>query len=90
MGLADATDLFEICIHQFFQDLEGVLNIADDILVFGRTEQEFNTNVIKFLDHCVDEDIHLNADKVRINTEYLSLVTFSPKKEFYQMNPRSS
>ena len=90
MGLADATDLFEICIHQILQDLEGVLNIADDILVFGRTEQEFNTNVIKFLDHCVDKDIHLNADKVRINTEYLSLVTFSPNKEFYQMNPRSS
>ena len=90
MALADTTDLFEICIHQLLQDLEGVLNIADDILVFGRTEQEFNTNVIMFLDHCVDEDIHLNADKVKINTEYLSLVTFSLKKEFYQMNPRSS
>ena len=69
MGLADATNLFEICIHQLLQDLEGVLNIADDILVFGRAEQEFNTNVIKFLDRCVDEDIHLNADKVRINTD---------------------
>ena len=69
MGLADATDLFEISICQLLQDLEGVLNIADDILVFGRTEQEFNTNVTKFLDCCVDEDIHLNADKVRINTD---------------------
>ena len=69
MGLADATDLFEICIHQLLEDLEGVLNIADDILVSGITEQEFNTNLIKFLDHCVDEDIHLNADKVRINTD---------------------
>ena len=78
MGLADATDLFEIYIHQLLQNLEGVLNIADDILLFGRTEQEFNTNVIKFLDHCVDEDIHLNADKVResTQTEYLSLVMF--------------
>ena len=25
--------------------------------------------MIKFLDCCVDEDIHLNADKVRINTD---------------------
>ena len=39
MGLADATDLFEICIHQLLQDLEGILNIVDDIIVFGRTEQ---------------------------------------------------
>ena len=91
MGLADATDLFEICIHQLLQDLEGVLNIADDILVFGRTEQEFNTNVIKFLDHCVDEDIHLNADKVRINTDRVPFFGHVLTKEgFYLMNPKLS
>ena len=64
MGLTDATDIFEICICQFLQDLQGVLNIADDILVFGRTREEFNSNVISFLDRCVKEDIHLNPDKV--------------------------
>ena len=53
MGLADATDIFEICICQLLQDLQGVLNIADDILVSGRTETEFNSNVISFLDRCV-------------------------------------
>ena len=41
MGLADATDIFELCIHQLLQDLQGVLNITDDILVFGRTKEEF-------------------------------------------------
>ena len=65
MGLADATDIFELCIHQLLQDLQGVLNIADDILVFGGTREEFNSNVISFLDRCVKEDIHLNLDKVQ-------------------------
>ena len=69
MGLADATDIFEICICQLLQELQGVLNIADDILVFGRMETEFNSNVISFLDRCVQEDIHLNPDKVKINTD---------------------
>ena len=50
MGLADTTDIFELCIHQLLQDLQGVLNIADDILVFGRRREEFNSNVISFLD----------------------------------------
>ena len=68
MGLTDATDIFEICICQLLHDLQGVLNIADDILVFGRTEIEFNSNVISFLDRCVQEDIHLNSNKVKINT----------------------
>ena len=69
IGLADATDIFELCICQLLHDLQGVLNIADDILVFGRTKQEFNSNVISFLDRCVKEDIHLNPDKVQINTD---------------------
>ena len=69
MGLTDATDIFELCIHQLIQDLQGVLNIADDILVFGRTREEFNSNVISFLDQCVKEDIHLNPDKVQINMD---------------------
>ena len=69
MGLADATDIFELCICQLLQDLQGVLNIADDILMFGRTKEEFNSNVISFLDRCVKEDIHLNSDKVQINTD---------------------
>ena len=76
MGLADATDIFEICIRQLLQDLQGVLNIADDTLVFGRTREECNSNVISFLDRCVKEDIHLNPDKVQINTMCLSLVMF--------------
>ena len=69
MGLADVTDIFEMCIHQLLQDLQGIFNIADDILVFGRTKEEFNSNVISFLDRCVQEDIHLNLDKVQINTD---------------------
>ena len=36
--------------------------------MFGRTKEEFNSNVISFLDRCVKEDIHLNSDKVQINT----------------------
>ena len=36
--------------------------------MFGRTKEEFNSNVISFLDRCVQEDIHLNSDKVQINT----------------------
>ena len=52
-----------------YKIFKGVLNIADDILVFGRTESEFNTNVISFLDRCIQEDIHLHPDKVKINTD---------------------
>ena len=67
MGLSNATDLFETCIREILEGLSGVTNIADDVLIFGRTESEFKTNVISFLDRCVEEDMHLNPDKIQIN-----------------------
>ena len=67
IGLSNATDLFETCICEILQELNGCTNIADDILVCGTTCDEFKSNVITFLDHCVQEDIHLNPDKVKID-----------------------
>ena len=67
IGLSNATDLFETCIREILEGLNGVTNIADDILVFGRTESEFKDNVVSFLDRCMEEDMHLNLDKIQIN-----------------------
>ena len=66
MGLSNATDLFETCMHEILQGLNGYTNIADDVLVFGATYDEFKANVIAFLDCCVQEDMHLNPDQVKI------------------------
>ena len=69
MGLSNATDLFETCIREILDGLSGVTNIADDVLVFGRTESEYKTNMTSFLDRCVEQDMHLNPDKIQINCE---------------------
>ena len=66
-GLSNTTDLFETCIREILQGLNGCTNIADDVLVFGTTYDEFKANVITFLDCCVQEDMHLNPDKVKID-----------------------
>ena len=50
-------------------DLPGVLNIADDILVFGKTYAEFKDNELRFLDRYVEKDLHLNADKLKLNCD---------------------
>ena len=65
MGLRNATDLSKTCIHEVLQGLNGC--ITDDVLVFGTTYEEFKSNVISFLDCCVEEDMHLNPDKVKID-----------------------
>ena len=67
MGLSNATDLFETCIPEILQGLNGCTNVADDVLMFSATYDELKANVIAFLDHCVQEDMHLNLDKVKID-----------------------
>ena len=37
--------------------------------MFGETYEEFRDNVLRFLDHCVEKDLHLNADKVKLNCD---------------------
>ena len=69
MGLSNATDLFETCIREILQGLNGCTNIAIDVLVFGTTYDEFKTKVLAFLDHCVQEDMHLNPDKAKIDCQ---------------------
>ena len=67
MGLSNTTDLFETCIREILQGLNGCTNIADNVLVYGTIYDEFKSNVISFLDHCVEEDMHLNPDKIKID-----------------------
>ena len=67
MGLCNAGDLFESALHELLPGLPGVTNIADDILVYGSTQEEHDANVIRFLEQCLDIDLHLNPDKVKIN-----------------------
>ena len=67
MGLSNATDIFESCMRNIVEGLEGVVNIADDVLVLATKYEKFKTNVISFLDSCVQHDLHLNPDKICIN-----------------------
>ena len=41
MGLSNATDLFETCICEVLHGLNGCTNIANDVLVYGTTYDEF-------------------------------------------------
>ena len=67
IGLSNATDIFESCIRQILEGLNRTISIADDALVFGCDYRSFKSNVIGFLDRCVEKDLHLNPDKIQIN-----------------------
>ena len=67
MGLSNATDIFESCIHQILEGLNRTINTTDDVLVFDCNYRPFKSNVIGFLDRCMEKDLHLNPEKIQIN-----------------------
>ena len=64
MGLSNATNIFEACMRNIVDGLQGVINIVDDVLVYASDYNVFKSNVISFLDHCVEHNLNHNPDKV--------------------------
>ena len=69
MGLSNATDIFKKCMQNTVDGLEGVVNIADDVLIFATKYDKFKENVINFIDRCIEHDLHLNPEKIRIHVD---------------------
>ena len=67
LGLSNPSDLFESALWELLKGLAGVVNIADDILVFRATQEEHYNNVILFLERCLEVNLKLNAEKVKLN-----------------------
>ena len=59
-------------MHQALEDLEGVAVIADDILVFGKGQndeegrRDYDENLEKLMKKCQEKSSKLNKDKVRL------------------------
>ena len=67
MGLSNSNDLFESALRELLQGFEDMVNITDDILVFGSTQQVHDSNVITLLERCFKVDLKLNPSKIMLN-----------------------
>ena len=88
MGLTNTNDIFEQCLHDILHGLDGVFNIADDILVICETYKEFKDNVIRFLDQCVEKDLHLNADKFKLDCDTVTFFGHLLTKDGMKPDPK--
>ena len=66
MGLSLSSDVFESTIRDIIKDVHGVVNIADDILVFGKDAGEHDRNLLALLDKCREVNLTLNPKKIEV------------------------
>lgn len=68
-GLKVSSEIFQKRLHQALEGLEGVRCIADDVIIWGRTDDEHDKRVCKFLQRCCEIGISLNRDKCRFGLQ---------------------
>ena len=63
MGISSASEIFTETIRSLLIGCNGVLNMTDDILVHGATEEEHHNNLMHVLQVLEDNGLTINGDK---------------------------
>ena len=71
-GTNAAAEIFQYTLQAQLQGLQGVKNIADDIIIFGKTRQEHDLNLEQCLTRLSNKGLRLNQSKCKFLDTTLS------------------
>ena len=73
-GLKVSSEIFERRLLYIFYNLDGVICIADDVIIFWKTKEVHDANLVKFLSTCNHVGIKLNRDKMQIEVDKITFM----------------
>ena len=72
MGSIFAQDVFQSKLNSIFLDMPGVTGIAEDMIIYGRDDQEHDGNLLNFLEVWRNNNLTLNAEKMQFRLPKVS------------------
>ncbi|CAB4007063.1 Transposon Tf2-9 poly [Paramuricea clavata] len=87
-GLSCASEVFQNAIQQALQGLHGVRNIADDIIVWGKTQTQHDKNLEALLQRLVVKKLTLNLEKCKFNQPSLWFYGYILSKDGLSADPK--
>ena len=95
-GLSVSSEIFQKRVNQTLEGLEGVLDITDDILIYGvgNTEEEANLDhdrkLLKFLEryHCMG--VALNPEKLKLQRKKVTFMGHELTNEGIKIDPQKA
>ena len=72
MGSIVAQNVFQRKLDAIFLSVPGVTGIADDMIIYGRNDQEHDQHLVNFLDVCRKNTLTLNPDKMQFRLPQVS------------------
>ena len=75
-GSIDSQDTFQAKMDQILEGLEGVVSIANDIIVHGVPEEQHDKNMRSLMDHACVNGLVFNPEKCCLKTESVMFFGF--------------
>ena len=72
MGSFVAQDMFQRKLDAIFLNVPGVTGIADNVIIYGQTNQEHDQHLVNFLEVCRKNTLTLNPDKMQFRLPQVS------------------
>ena len=72
MGIVVAQDIFQSKLDSISFGMEGVTEIADDMVIVGRDEMEHDRNFLAFMEKCMSNNQTLNSEKFHFKQSHAS------------------
>ena len=65
MGYIIAQDVFQCKLDEIFLSVPDITGIVDDLIIFGKTYQEHDGNLLNLLEVCRKNNLTLNPEKLQ-------------------------
>ena len=91
-----SSEIFQKRANQALTGIKGVLDIVDDVLIYGvgDTEEKANADhdrkLIKLLERCQSQGIALNPDKLKLRTKSITFMGHVLTNEGIKIAPKKA
>ena len=75
-GTCSASEIFQRVIQEQLRDIPNVINISDDVIVYGATQTEHDNTLRSVFQRLADKGLTLNKQKCLFNQHKLTFVEF--------------
>ena len=65
MGTVVAQDIFQSKLDAIFIGMEGVTEIANDMVIAGKDKMEQDRNFLAFMEKCVENNLTFKSEKIQ-------------------------
>ena len=89
-GISSAPELFQKRMSKLLEGLDGVVCLMDDVLIFGRDQQEHDARLIKVLERVQSAGVTLNAGKCELSKPSLKFLGHCIDKNGVRADPEKT